>query len=332
MKRIITCSDGTWNSPSKNEQTNVQKIFEAICNIDNKGVNQIKFYDQGVGTSGGKFRKIYDGATGKGLDDNILDAYKFILWNYVPGDEIYLFGFSRGAYTARSLAGLIYKCGILRNNDLNLIKKAYKLYRDGDLKPSSAVATKFREKYSHPEQVIRFIGVWDTVGALGIPLRWFELVNQNKYRFHDTKLNAKVQFAHQALAIDEKRTNFVPVIWQQDEHIAERNPGQVLEQVWFSGVHSNIGGGYPNQGLSDIALKWMVEKAEAAGLGFEKLYLEEHLNPNVKGKLYESNGFPFNLAGEHIREIGKQIRGNESVHFTVKERLEARRKRKPDNI
>ena len=149
MKRIITCSDGTWNKPSTTQKgkpirTNVQKIFDLICKRDAQNILQIKYYDQGIGAEGNWFTRTFDGATGKGIDNNIMDAYKFIVWNYEPGDEIYLFGFSRGAYTARSLAGLIRKSGILKKNDLNLLSKAYQLYRNHDARPDSDEAREFR--------------------------------------------------------------------------------------------------------------------------------------------------------------------------------------------
>src|SRR4051794_40399042 len=134
-KKIVICCDGTWNSPGDKSKgviikTNVQKLFEGVCNLDENGVLQIKYYTEGVGTSGSLLRRVLDGATGWGLDYHIIDAYKFLVWNYVAGDDIYIFGFSRGAYTARSLAGLIRNCGIIRNNDLNLISDAYNHYRD----------------------------------------------------------------------------------------------------------------------------------------------------------------------------------------------------------
>ena len=119
MKRIVSCSDGTWNKPNSRFEgipvrSNVQKIFDLIRKKDDSGILQIKYYDEGIGAEGNLFTRLFDGATGKGIDENILDAYRFVVWNYEPGDEIYLFGFSRGAYTARSLAGLIRKCGIIR--------------------------------------------------------------------------------------------------------------------------------------------------------------------------------------------------------------------------
>ncbi|MBD1364586.1 DUF2235 domain-containing protein [Mucilaginibacter sp. ZT4R22] len=323
-KRIITCSDGTWNKPGDVDggveiSTNVQKIFEGICNEDDAGIKQIKYYDQGVGSTGSKLRRIIDGATGYGLDENILDAYKFIIWNYEQGDEIYLFGFSRGAYTARSLAGMIRKVGLLKNNDLKRIKEAYALYRDSNIRPGDAAAVEFRNTYSQPYANVKFIGVWDTVGSLGIP--FMVMQNKRKYQFHDTTLSSHVDFAYHALAVDEQRKNFMPTLWRESENVAEKNPNQKMEQRWFPGVHSNIGGGYPKVGLSDVALKWMIDKAADAGLAFEKRYLDEKIKPNDADMLYNSNKFPFSLLGKHVRKIKELVGTNETIDESVFERM-----------
>lgn len=339
MKRIITCSDGTWNKPNetykgKRVTTNIQKIFEAICNSDDRQTAQIKFYDEGIGSDGSWLSRRIDGATGKGIDDNILSAYKFILWNYEPNDDLYLFGFSRGAYTARSLAGLIRNCGILKNNDLSLIKEAYRIYRDRNLitNPNGEEAMAFKQKYSYYNLRIKFIGVWDTVGALGIPSRWFQWYNNKKYQFHDTKLSSMMDYAYQALAIDEKRSNFTPTLWEKSDKVMCGEVQQVMEQAWFPGVHSNIGGGYPDPGLSDLTLNWMVNKAKATGLGFEKKYLDEHLKPDVAGTLYNSKVFPFNLMPDYLRPVCKNPLANELVNEAAFERMKAVPNYQPENL
>lgn len=327
-KRIITCSDGTWNKPGDvedgvNIRTNVQKIFEGICNEDAEGIKQIKYYDQGVGSTGSKLRRIIDGATGYGLDENILDAYKFIIWNYEHGDEIYLFGFSRGAYTARSLAGMIRKVGLVKNNDLNLIKQAYDLYRNTTVKPDDTLAIEFRATHSQPEPEahVKFIGVWDTVGSLGIP--FMVMQNKEKYQFHDPTLSSAVDFAYHALAVDEQRKSFIPTLWKQSEKAAGRNVPQVLEQRWFPGVHSNIGGGYPTMGISDIALQWIINKAMDTGLSFEEAYIDNKRNiaPNMRDVLYNSNKPPFSLLGKYVRKILQGEGDNEIVDDSVYQRM-----------
>ncbi|RYE36289.1 MAG: DUF2235 domain-containing protein [Sphingobacteriaceae bacterium] len=330
MKRIITCSDGTWNNPNqvykgKPVSTNVQRIFEAICNSDEQQIQQIKYYDEGIGAEGSWLNRWIDGATGKGIDDNILNAYKFILWNYEPGDQLYLFGFSRGAYTARSLAGLIRNCGILKNDNLSLIKEAYRIYRARNpvTDPNGEVALAFKQKHSYYQNLrIKFIGVWDTVGSLGIPSRWFQWYNKKKYQFHDTTLSSITEYAYHALAIDEKRSNFMPALWEISNKVRSGEVNQLMEQVWFPGVHANIGGGYPDQGLSDITLSWMIAKATLSGLAFEKTYIETAIKPNVAGQLYDSKKFPFSLLPDYIRPVCKDALANETVNPAAYKRME----------
>ena len=323
FKRIITCSDGTWNKPNSVEdgkpvQTNVQKIFDRISLRGPDNTLQIRYYDEGVGAQGNRWQRLFDGATGKGIDENILDAYKFIVWNYEPGDEIYLFGFSRGAYTARSLAGLIRKCGIIRKNDLNLISNAYELYRDKNQAPKDKIATEFREKNSYGKTNIKLIGVWDTVGSLGIPLRWFQWYNKKRYTFYDTTLSNIVQYAYHALAIDERRGNFKPALWVASD-TKSNDFQQVLEQRWFAGVHSNVGGGYPNEGLSNIALQWIMQKAAGAGLAFMPDW-QKAAPAEKPWTLVDSRAtWYFRLTPAYLREIGSLADIDQSVHERMKE-------------
>jgi hypothetical protein len=194
--------------------------------------------------------------------------------NYEPGDEIYLFGFSRGAYTARSVSGLIRNSGILKKQNLHLVDKAYDLYRDKNdySSPDSDLMKSFRLAYSQEEITpIYFIGVWDTVGSLGVPLPWYNMVNLKKYKFHDVTLSSYVRHAYHALAIDEKRKLFQPTLWTKSSSVID-NPDhpQKLEQRWFSGVHSNVGGGYKDSKLSNLGLQWLLDKAADAGLCFNE--------------------------------------------------------------
>jgi uncharacterized protein (DUF2235 family) len=321
MKRIITCSDGTWNKPNATKKgkpirTNVQKIFDLISKRDVNGILQIKYYDKGIGSEGNLFTRTFHGATGKGIDINIMDAYKFIVWNYEPGDDIYLFGFSRGAYTARSLAGLIRKSGILKNNELNLLDEAYELYRNHEAAPDSDVAKNFRLKNSFDVSHIKFIGVWDTVGSLGIPLHAFQWINKRKYSFYDTTLSSIVEYAYHAIAIDEMRGNFSPTLWEKSTNKA-RNFEQVLEQRWFAGVHSNVGGGYPDEGLADIALKWLLDKSASTGLTFDPQKIASDVKANVEGTLYKSLQGVFALLPTHERSITTGV-VDDSVYARMK--------------
>lgn len=268
--RWIVCCDGTWNTPDEVKDgqacpTNVAKIAMAISGGPNQaGISQRVHYHKGVGT--GKFDHFRGGALGWGLSKNVQDAYMFLVENYdeTGPDEIFLFGFSRGAYTARSVAGLIRNSGLLRRQYAGKLDEAYALYRDrtDETHPNAMESRLFRKSYA-TEVRINFIGVWDTVGALGIPVDFPGVQLFNDYwKFHDVQLSTFVDNAFQALAIDERRKPFGPSIWQQQPNAVN----QRLEQVWFAGVHSDIGGGYPQTGLSDIALAWMADRAAQCGL------------------------------------------------------------------
>jgi len=260
MKRIITCSDGTWNKPNEKDEgvispTNVWKLYDLIALKDMNGVVQIPFYDEGVGTEW--YDHLIGGLFGMGINQNIIQAYQFIADNYEQGDEIYLFGFSRGAYTARSVAGFIRNSGLLRKEYIDKLEEAFLLYkrRDDKSKPDADEAVEFRKNYCFDNVRIKFIGVWDTVGELGIPLEVFNEINRDLLdcRFYDVKLSSYVDYAYHAVAIDEHRKQFLPTLWEQQQD--EKDAQQVMEQMWFTGAHCDVGGGYNEHGLSDCALR-----------------------------------------------------------------------------
>ena len=266
-KRLVVCCDGTWNFPDQQCPTNVTKVALAIATVDSKGTEQRTFYHRGIGSN--RRERIRGGAFGFGLSRDVCDTYRFLVQNYEPGDELFFFGFSRGAFTARSTVGLVRNAGILRQEHVDRVSEAYALYRSRTKTntPRGREATLFRRSYSY-EPRIRFIGVWDTVGALGIPLDGFRLISllNKRWEFHNTELSTSVDAAYQALAIDEKRGPFKPALWKTQEGAEDQH----VEQVWFSGVHSDVGGGYPDHGLSDIALLWMVDRARTCGLEFRE--------------------------------------------------------------
>ena len=267
MKRLIVCCDGTWNEPDQRSVTNVVKVAMAIAERDSSKVEQRVFYNVGLGTTRGE--RLRGGAFGFRLSRHVRECYRFLVETYEKGDELYFFGFSRGAYTARSTAGLVRNSGILRREHQSRMGDAFALYRargDG-AHPRETRATLFRRSFSY-EPGIHFIGVWDTVGSLGIPVfgpRWTGVLNR-RWRFHDTALSTRVRLAYQALAIDERRGPFEPTLWTRQDGAGH----QVLEQVWFAGVHSDVGGGYADCSLSDIPLLWMADRAAAAGLEFKE--------------------------------------------------------------
>jgi uncharacterized protein (DUF2235 family) len=279
MKRLVACTDGTWDKPGdlengKSVDSNVCLIYQAVAKEAADGTQQVKVYDTGVGSSYGWRDKLLGGTMGKGLDQKIMDMYSFLMLNYEPGDELYFFGFSRGAYTARSLAGFIRNCGILKPQYLHLLLKAFELYRERNAftAPDSDLMVSFRRNYSIEDVTpIHFVGVWDTVGSLGLPFTFLRMYNIEKYKFHDETLSSSVRNAFQALSIDDRRKLFQPTLWEVgNKKTSAPLTHQTVEQRWFSGVHCNIGGGYEDKGLSDGALLWMIEKAAGVGLEFDR--------------------------------------------------------------
>lgn len=308
MKRIAIFCDGTWNRLASEFATNVQFAAQAVRASDADGVQQVTFYDEGVGTSNtllGQAETLLAGAFGFGLLDKIEAAYRFLAFNYEPGDQIYIFGFSRGAYTARSLTGPIRKCGIMPRTAVKSIKGTFDFYKRPDVLADSDEAMGFRLLYSSAivmkeserdwrransattEQIegaklidLRYVGVWDTVGALGVPrhLPFGDLFGtQKKYQFHDTNLSSVVRSARHAVAVDETRRSFEPALWDNlDELNQGRGDGDAYQQLWFPGDHGSVGGGGDILGLSSAALLWIIEGAEAQGLAFEPLLLVGH--------------------------------------------------------
>lgn len=283
-KKIIVCADGTWNTEDQVDHgtscpTNVVKVARALLPTDAHGQNQVIYYHSGVGTNLGQH--FGGGAFGVGLFANVQDCYRFLVHNYEPGDRLYFFGFSRGAYTARSLAGLVRNSGILRRGHEDQEAAAISHYRDrsDQTTPDSPAMQQFRREHSYTEegdtgQAIEMIGVWDTVGALGVPLLGsLHLPGNLDWQFHDVKLSSYVKNAFHALAVHEHRKEFLPTLWEQSA--SGKAKGQRLEQVWFTGAHSDVGGGYAQAGLSNLSLLWMIERAKKCGLEFDPGVVEQ---------------------------------------------------------
>lgn len=303
-KRLVVCCDGTWNRPDQLHNgvaapTNVSKLALAVARQDDQGTAQLLHYQPGVGTR--RWERLRGGAFGLGLSRNVRECYRFLVECYEEGDDIYLFGFSRGAFTARSTAGLVRNCGILRPQHVDRIKDAYRLYRSREhpTKPDGMEAQIFRRMYSHPDTEIHFVGVWDTVGRLGIPIDGVRLPLMNRWSFHDTTLSRYVRFAYHAVAIDERREPFRPTLWQQSEQADE----QTLEQVWFAGYHCDVGGGNKDPSLAEIPLRWMVARARAAGLAFVARPLGEQVVPNALGEMKDSRTGFYRLFPTYVRPL-----------------------------
>lgn len=256
-QRLIVLFDGTWNDPD--DRTNVYQLSTLIASTEG-ATPQRFFYNPGVGTAiGSKFR---GGMFGVGLSQNLLQGYDWLARHHEEGDEIWIFGFSRGAYTARSLVGLLRKCGLLKTSTPRLLQQAEALYRDKQAAPDSPACVTFRQTYSKPVRV-HFIGVWDTVGALGIPGTMIS--ERGYYSWHDTELSKIVSYAYQAMALDEHREAYDAVMWTSEDG-KKKHDNLAVEQRWFIGAHANVGGGYGNDPLAGIPLAWMMQKASDAGL------------------------------------------------------------------
>lgn len=336
-------ADGTGNKGGTTPSSNVYNIYNAI---ELRGGNQITFYDNGVGTSSNKYWRGLSGAVGFGFKRNIRDLYEYLARNYNPGDKVFIFGFSRGAATVRAFSGLLAACGLVDGRKLSLeelegrSKEALKIYKDSKGDPSRGNPS-FGE---HGVIPVKFIGVWDTVAALGFPqggnypgigmwvidliLKALSWVSDRliPHRFYNYELTDNVEYAYQALAIDDERKSFLPLVW--DEYKSSTK----VEQVWFSGAHSNVGGGYRRAGLANVALDWMMSRAAECGLKFKKDAAEEvHSNANVHGRLYNSRDGGAVYFRYQPRDIEKlcrpKLQGKVKIHRSVLERM----KRKSGN-
>lgn len=331
-RRIVICNDGTWNSTESEDRgsikpTNITKISRAVNPVAEDGTTQITFYDEGVGTSWGQ--KVIGGITGLGLSANLLDSYRFLANNYQEGDEIYIFGFSRGAYTSRSLCGLISLIGLVTKDDVFYLPELYRLYReDASAEEVDAFYTDKEIARSSPK--IKMIGVFDTVGALGVPISkindWLNDRELAEFQFHNVELSPIVEHAYHALAIDEKRKPFAASLWSSA-------PAEMIEmeQRWFVGVHSNIGGGYHPDGLANIPLKYMVEKAAACGLSWNHDYLNFYAGKSTD-EIRDSMSLKYKILGENLREISPGGKTCEVVDDTVYERIESTPDYNPKNV
>lgn len=306
-KRIVFCADGTWETAAK--RTNVYRFYKALT----LGADQIPFYDEGVGADGNPISNLLGGAFGTGLWEKIKRGYAKLAQVYMSGDEVYLFGFSRGAYTARSLAGMIAAVGLPTEDFTDkLVDTAFKAYRDKNNRQKILA----RLKNNHLETPkIKMVGVWDTVGALGIPSA-VGLNDPIAYGFLDTGLSPIIENAYHALAIDEKRAQFQPTLWT-----GKPAPGQFVQQVWFAGCHADVGGGgidpeIDTESLTDITLGWMLARAKGHGLSFNKDVLDAYQLP-IKPEysldvIHESwkvvNGLPIHRKVDQNANLANSVR------------------------
>ncbi|QHO73937.1 peptigoglycan-binding protein LysM [Bradyrhizobium sp. CCBAU 051011] len=297
MKRIIFCFDGTWNRLSADTPTNVVLTAASIMRQAPDGITQIIHYDEGVGTD--RLEHWSGGIIGSGLVENVREAYRFLIFNYDPGDEIYVFGFSRGAFSAQTFVGFLRHVGPLHRLHAARIDEALELYRQRltESPGSSDRMRRFRADYANkvcigtddddwrcrhvpayvqgaaPLFAIKYLGVWDTVSALGLPaITPFSAHLNRKHAFHDAGLTNFVESARHAVAIDERRALFPAVLWGDLTEInkAKSSSADALDapyqEKWFPGVHGSVGGGGDIRGLSDGSLAWVLKGAKLAGL------------------------------------------------------------------
>jgi uncharacterized protein (DUF2235 family) len=370
-KRIVVCFDGTWNTPSERHtglaalhqrfsdlaglsddemvaeietvdpaagvETNVCRLYRSVLRLNAAGaeLDQTKWYDRGVGTDW--YDRFRGGAFGVGLSRKIREGYRFLSQTYAEGDEVFVFGFSRGAYTARSLVGMIRNCGLLpaastaEGPDGVHMLEAYELYRTRDGSPDSERAIAFRNAKGARVIRIKFLGVWDTVGALGIPIESFDEFNKEQFEFHDTELSGIVENAFHAVAVDENRAPYAVTLWNPKD-----KPNQTVEQRWFIGAHADVGGGYETRLLSDITLRWMQQKAQACGLKLDERGIPEITPENERGAVSDSfaaflNGTFRLFQSRYWRPVRKTSFGQECVDDTVIRRLDSDVAYRPKN-
>lgn len=373
-KRLIVTCDGTWLDSDngllngrKQSPSNVSRLGWAIRDTSRDGFSQVVHYQAGVGTHGGRISRILGGAVGFGLKENVREAYTYLSVNWHPGDEIFLIGFSRGAFTARSIGGMIGDFGLLTRKGLPYFNEIFEDYENRHKDdyvstfPEIPFAPKgpFDRRYveslerhgmTNLRVPIKAVCCWDTVGSLGIPQIpllgrvGVQTRDLSKHQFYDTKLNPYIENAFQALALDERRGAFSPALWEKREGDTVN-----LKQVWFPGVHSNVGGGYDDQELANITLAWMMSRLEPF-LDFRSEFLIGEYEENVKyyketgqkkrlwsfGEIYNSLKGIYGLAGTKKRtpgnyhradpltgqETGKKLRNtNEYFHASVRARL-----------
>ena len=368
-RRLVLCLDGTWNNAEHTEDrtkqvtghniylpTNVLKLYRAVCPVADDGVSQIAYYSEGVGSLVGdrsrigKMEVLLDralgGALGGGFENRIKSAYRFLVGNYRPGDGIFIFGFSRGAAEAQGLVRFIdWVGGILSKSDEYWLVELFQGFTDSLAAPGAAqtMSNEFKERIrSHigePQRAeVEFLGVFDTVLSLGYRFladfreRDVPTVGPG-YAFYVSRTPpAIVKRIRHALAIDETRWDFRPQIWR-----ACSRSSQSLVQLWFPGLHSNIGGGYGNDRFADVALGWMVGEAKTAGLGMDKDYLS-HFHSATGARKNEDTGLTRiyerlrRKSGRGVRQLDAGPSAGIGLHDSVAERLVEEPAYRPANL
>ena len=331
-KNIVLCSDGTGNSAGVVAITNVRRFYQALDLSD--PTKQIAFYDDGVGSGGSKVVRILGGALGIGLARNVRQLYRFLCETYQPNDRIYLFGFSRGAFTVRVLAAVIAHCGIVNKGRLtgsettvismaSAVAWAYRCFR-GNHKAGllsqpfrwlrnrftsmPTNAQDFRCRFSHEcKETVEVLGLWDTVSAYGMPFdELARVVNTFIYRirFQSQNISGKIRRVYHALALDDERHTFTPLLIHSVDKSGPTGVTTHVEQVWFAGMHSDVGGGYANCNLALIPLTWMLHHAKSAGLHFHEAAVAAIVSQaSVLGDMHDSRSGLGRIYRPRIRNL-----------------------------
>ena len=314
-KNIVVFSDGTGQKGGIDHNTNIYKLFNMI---EDRTDNQIMYYDPGLGTG---IEGVSGLIGGRGFSRNMLDCYRFIFKHFQSDDSIYLFGFSRGAATVRSLSGFIHLFGILPISREDIINEAFNIYKIHNKEKREQKAKDFIDKHHTMWCKIKFLGVFDTVSALGLPNKWISSILDKifPHKFHSFELSDSVEYARHALSIDDERKTFHPTLWNR---LPDNQPKDRLKQVWFCGVHTDVGGGYKEDELSNISLEWMINEAKSKGLIiYEKSPAYQHFlksEKNVNGKMHnEQVGFIGKLYRREKRNWNESIHGQLQVHESV---------------
>jgi uncharacterized protein (DUF2235 family) len=353
-KRLALFLDGTWNTVSDN--TNIWRLRSLISSLSRDGREQRAYYSTGLGTKFGE--RIRGGMFGRGIDTAITGAYEWLVDNYEEGDDIFIFGFSRGAYTARSLSGFVSTCGLLKKGSPLGVNQMYKRYRrPGEPTIRSMIAdadkpgTKpldFEDKWivKHARPVpIKFIGVFDTVGALGVPFPLLRYLKGSAYPFLNTGLRQNNEHAFHAIAIDEHRKAFGHTMWtNQGATNAAPRSIERTEQRWFVGAHANVGGGCFDDTLAQLPFEWITKKATALGLTFDGSPPEQNAIAGQVSDSYSAFMFgfykPLTLWNRHYRSInvpppeeGPGVKNiNETIDATAFERWRTDQEYRPPGL
>lgn len=316
MRHLVIAFDGTWEAPDNdfsdgNQNTHVSRLVNHINIQTLDGIEQHHFYQPGVGTH--FWDRYRGGVFGWGLSEKILQAYQWLVREYRFGDRVFLIGYSRGAYAARSLSGLIDRVGLLKTVHIENVEEAYSIYRRSQRRK----ANEFKRRFSDAID-IEAIAVWDTVGSLGIPLKSFQGLNRHLWQFHDTKLASNVRNGFHALAIDEHRPDFKPTLWCPDNNL------QRIEQRWFAGSHSDIGGGRSESGLSAFSYHWIESELTKLGLSIAPTeFTSSHFTPFDSFNEFLAGVYDL-FRDRHYRVLGSIQTGREVLDPSVFHLIEKR--------